>query len=100
MLGDQRDQENPLSTHSFCILSLFKKNYSFTCQCQVIAAVGGMAWEFFEEACGIHFPDQVEPGSPGLGAWSPSHWTTRKVPSLFVPNPNLKIRGKQLLRHF
>ena len=93
MLGDKSDQENPLSMHSLCNPSLFKKNYSFTWLCQVIAAAGWMAWEFLVEACGIHFPDQVEAGSPGLGAWNPGHWTTRKVPSLFVPSPNVKIQG-------
>ena len=68
MLGDQSDQENPLSMHSLCSLSLFLKNCSFTWLCQVIAAAGGMAWASLVEACGIHFPGQVEPGSPGLGA--------------------------------
>ena len=28
----------------------------------------------------------IEPGSPALGAWSLTHWTTRKVPRVFSFN--------------
>ena len=34
--------------------------------------------------CGLGPWPGIEPGPPALGAWSPSHWTTRKVPTLYL----------------
>ena len=51
--------------------------YLFIWLCWVLV----VACKLLVAECGIQFPDRIEPGSPALGAWSLSHWTTRKVPN-------------------
>ena len=56
------------------------KKKKFIWQYQVL----GAAHRIFDLSCGIWdlvpWPE-IEPGSPALGAWSLSHWTTRKFPT-------------------
>ena len=56
----------------------------------------GAAHRIFDLSCGIWdlvpWPE-IEPGSPALGAWSLSHWTTRKfhIPPFFIEHvPRLR----------
>ena len=40
----------------------------------------------------------IEPGSPALGAWSLSHWTTREVPIFgFLSNTHLSLHRETVL---
>ena len=67
--------------------------YSFIWLCRVLVAacrIFIVVWDcfFFSLACKIFSCSLwdivprtgMEPGPPGLGAWSLSHWTTREVP--------------------
>ena len=63
----------PLKEQAFLLFFIsFKNNYSSGCTGSQLQHM-----EFLLTAC------RVEPGNPALGMWSPSHWTTREVTTVF-----------------